>query len=1075
MKKSLLFVAALLLFVLELDTYAQSPRTRRADQDSGFFVGAMTHFSDWPFGIGDDSPTADSIRGAREYFGSFGSEGRYFDMPDEFGFNFQLRQFWDLKGWGASPPDKVLGGPDESTMDYIALEPWNLFLAFDAAKYIKFQMERHAKKNDSIEYPGFLHDVVPMVGTNAFDNDATTHPYLTGSPCDSDRTFNCLVVDTATDNAGLLDSAFWHPDFIGGDGHDTISYFRDDKLNIKTLMRFRIRIDDPVDTSLHKPLLYITYRQVPKNGSSHLLIRDTIFVDHQFKNVASGFDTYDVRFFRDTGIRKAFFRFDWPDSVSATFDYMEFMTAHVVMGDHLIGVDLDCCPDFNDKEVAFASGEDFMNTANSDSLIAYIDTLVNRYSGHVNYLRIGDEFPLGNGYAFKRLVKLVRERSGGKIEVAPFVQDSISGLYGLGLPNHHVFNFEGARLGWVDTNYADPKFVFVDPYVWNTTVPLPIRTSLTDSADIVNWENSFAPVGGVTPTGRPYSRQGYLDNAQNSVNHLIKVNREGKRMCLRNPDSLGKRGMEYGYVMQAGAGFESNGVYTLYASGLRPPSGPELKVNGHIVVSCGASGLFLYWMSTSMGAFSNGGFMNSATGDYSTMIDTITIGAISNPRWVGHAERADTLKKLIPILKEYGNALFNAEYIGDWKAAELPSLDTSITNHLPFVAGSVRALDDSMKIDNFATDTSNRTLVHISMWRDTVGGRDDTLLYVINMRTDDSYQGRDTVSTIDRRLVTIAMQRGPYLITDVLDTSNTRALDRGIIWTPYVNTGDSLRLLLLPGDGVLVRLDTAPPQPMAQMRVAINYPQGSGDFNDHGRIVFDKPVEGVRDRISDLSVPSTRYSYIGIKDADTVKLWQDSLLYKNVHQQRQGSWRHQNWRELSTPPSTEFKFQKQINPLPPGLTQRNPQVAQDSIAYDVVIKNEFENLTDTFKTRIFDPWFVDGTTLENYDQAGDTLLKQSPFLPHVPPAVGAFDGADPQNYGGVFRKQNVERLPDSLSGSPMYSLSAYNILTRGTPVQEDSVPDYTDWVFIGMGHKRRFLCRRSREMACRHQRISVSG
>lgn len=1047
-KATLLSAVTVLLLCIVTTSASAQPDTvlvRRADSVRKFFVGVVATFAGEAYNLGDTTnppdPEVDSIRNARETFGPAGSEARYGLIPPGYGFNFQNRDYWDYFYY-PTPLNTVISGSDEPTLEYIMIEPRRLFHAFDNAKYIRFQLERHPNRLAAMQYPGFLqHDTTGgkalLRGSNAVDANATSHDFLIGSPVASDRDSNCLVLNTSIDQAGVIADSMWHPTFIF-QSTDSVAYFRSDTLNAKTLLRFRVRIDEAIDTSQHIQLLQVITSQVRPEGSI-VLRRDTIRVDHQFKHAGSGtFDTVEVRFRRINNLRQIHFSLVWPDSVDATFDYMEFMTAQAFASDQ-DSIDLGCCPHFGDGDISTQNAEAFLG-ARIDSLTSYLKRIIDSTKGHVQYMRIGDEFLFGQSYIFKRLVKLVRELSDSMIEVVPYVQDSGSGHYGKGIPNQHVFNFEGARLGWVDTSlFADPKLVFLDPYVWGTRVPLPIRTPLTD---IAGWESSFAT--GVIP----YSRNIYLDSAQVSVNHLIKVNREGKRMSLRNPDLTGKRGMQYAYLAQAGAGFENYGGGIEYASGLRPPTAPEIKVNSHIAASCGASGIMWYILGTqTKAARGNGGFMDENR-NTDSMITTVAIGSDTVRRWVGFDERSDTLKLLMPIVKKYGDALFDAEYIGDWKAAELPLLHDSVKSKLPFSSSSVKALNDLMQADNFAAhlsptvaDTANKTFVHISLWRDTVGGKSDTLLYIINLRTDDSYKpGSDTVSTIDRRLVTMQMN-WDHLITDVLDTARSRPLDSGIIWTPYVSAGDSLRVLLLPGDGVLVRLDTAPPQPMAQMRVAINYPKGGGDFNDHGRIKFDREVEGVRDRISDWSVPSTRYSYVGIKDADTVTMWQDSLMYDSVHSERQGRWRHQSWNELATPTQTYFGFKRKLLPS----LDRNPQIAQDSIAYAVIISNAFEELTDTFKTRIFDPWFVNGTTLANYSNSGDTLLRKTPFLPHIPPpSPRLFDGSDSDGYGGVFRGQNIFRNPLL----PLYSLSAYNILTRGTPVQEDSVADYTDWVFI---------------------------
>src|SRR5947209_4881802 len=146
------------------------------------------------------------------------------------------------------------------------------------------------------------------------------------------------------------------------------------------------------------------------------------------------------------------------------------------------------------------------------------------------------------------------------------------------------------------------------------------------------------------------------------------------------------------------------------------------------------------------------------------------------------------------------------------------------------------------------------------MWLDTSAAakvnHSDTLLYITNMRTDDSYDTMEVPTTIDRRLITMRLKR-PHVIMDVADT-NGGQLDNGKIWTPYVGANDpedSLKLYLLAGDGILIRLlDTAQGN-MHQMRFSVNFPKDTHSYVDHGRLQFDRPVPGVRNKTNDWTVP----------------------------------------------------------------------------------------------------------------------------------------------------------------------------------------------------------------------------
>jgi hypothetical protein len=221
---------------------------------------------------------------------------------------------------------------------------------------------------------------------------------------------------------------------------------------------------------------------------------------------------------------------------------------------------------------------------------------------------------------------------------------------------------------------------------------------------------------------------------------------------------------------------------------------------------------------------------------------------------------------------------------------------------------------------------------------------------------------------------------------------------------------------------------------MAQMRVGINYPKGGKDFNDHGRVTFDKPVEGVANKTTNFSVPSTRNSFVGIKDADTVKLWQDSLLYHTIHPSRPTEkWRQQDWRDASG--SVIFTFKNTLFPT----SNRSSQISTDSIAHNTVIKTE----GSLGKIKFFDPFFVDGSTLTNRNTFLDTIPRAAPFLPQTPPG-GSDIGADSAHYGGIFLAQDEFRA----ALTPNYSLNAFSVITSDSLKGKDTLANTGDWVFL---------------------------
>jgi hypothetical protein len=1051
-------------------------RARRADQITKFFIGSWGPFDNW---------TQDSARQKYGILSDPDSTYRFVNIEDTLGMNSEFRGFWD---YPHSPypakPDTVLGGRNGQFLDVLGIEPLQLFEAFNQAFYVRIEFERHTAHKTDSEYFGFF-ERDGLTGTNQKVAGATYPPYLASTFRHSDTAFNALVLGN-TDSPGVFADTMWSQYLFDGPGKDGIEHAYIGRSAValpfsrKMLMRIRVKVDQSVDdTSVNPPVLCIINRtERDISGSIRTSRIDTIRVDSRFKHINSDFDTIELRFFRDAAHKvdsthHMQFSFSWTGDVRAIYDYMELLTAHIDTFDTIDpnvyeNVGFIGYPQISTGDAGAFSAEDFL-ASNPIELGKIISRIKNQYMGRANYVRVGDEFPLGQGLPFKRLVKLLRDSTGGQLEIVCFTVDSGTGWFGKSLVNAHDFNFEGRRRGWVDSNYADPRMLFIDPYVIGTNIPLPKRSTfaLTDTSSLRDWEKQFIPKDSTVGSERhatPYSRERYMKQTQ-LINYrdYLSANRKGRRWVERQNDSC-----RYALDWQAGAGMYasrdtnkslSTRPYFLTYGGLRPPTGAEMKVTGHLGASCGSSGLLLYLLCNFDDGYvsaDNGGIMDGfGVHDSTFYTNTVSIGGgsyVTGRLWTGFSERYDSVRDLIPVLKVYGSELLDAKYIGDWTASELPIMDTSTYSKLPFYFNSIFTYDDSLIRDTFVTaqgynnpDTANRTFVHVSMWIDTVGGKSDTLLYITNMRTDDSYDTTAVMSTIDRRLITMKM-KAPHIIEDVAFPQGAQ-LDNEKIWTPYVGTqaGDSLKLFLKAGDGILIRLADTTQGTMRQTRIAINYPKNGDDFNDHGRVVFNRPVPGVLDKTNSAkwSIPSSSRPYIvGIPDTTTAKMWQDSLLYRTVHSSRTGRWRQQNWTDQAAGGSTvSFDYMKQLPQIFSG--RRNAQISTDSIAHNIVIKTEFEDSTTGGKIKFYDPFFVDSTTLQN--KFGDSS-KTTPFLPQTVDTSGALQGGHHERYGGIFFAQNY--LRDTSDPKPMYAIDAYQTILPGGTIFNDAPTSYAQWGFL---------------------------
>ena len=1082
-------LAYIILLVLGLASVGHSqhapypaPKIRSADSIRSVFICSWGPFDHWPR---DSAHTRFSLDLNDAAINGL----RYVNLPADLGLNAEHRRYiWSYPSNQPAPKDTVLGGDHEHLDDVLILEPVSLFDILECSSYMRFDFERHTLRDPASEYPGFFdhdtsHGAVKLVGVNSSDTTAASCFWIKGTAVSGDQSNTCVKLVAHVDSLGIFDDSLWHPHFINSKA-SPVQYFREDFGNRRLLVRSRIRIDQVQDTGLKAPL-FVMHTKMVQEDSSIVSRNDTFKVDGNFKHVDSLFDTVGVRFFCPLHTLQMFFSFEWLGTISMTADWLEVMTAHVNTTDTSTAVydslHLKNYANVSAGEAAAYSAEDVLASP-CPALDTLLKTQIDQYIGHCNFFRIGDEFRLAQALPYQRLVQRIRVLSGRQIELTEFTQDSSSYIFGIGIPDQQSFMFEGVQQGLLDdSTFADPKMVIYDVNDFDNSSPLPKRTKgLTDSA-VLAWEKTFAStdnlnlLAGDGSATSHYTRDRYLTNMQlNHYPHYLLENREARRLTERN-----KPGMHYALTWASGVGIGKKKVGSdstlIYGGTLRQITGAEMKVTGHIALSCGARGLELYLLDSPPDTVdgANGGIVNDR-GFHDTNYFNSLIHPFSHPFWMGWKERYDSVKSVIPTLIAYGATLIDDNCMGDWTAREL--MDDS-TVPLPFVVSSIRTYNDSLIQDPYTKRISdsisyrdtvfydstcdcgvldtiptlfpfNRTFVHVSMWLDTNAAAksagSDTLLYITNMRTDDSYDTTEVPTTIDRRLITFRMKR-PHVIMDVLDT-NGGQLDDGRIWTPYVGTdaGDSLKIYLNAGDGILVRLlnlDTAVANKMRQTRVAMTFPKGTSDFNDKGRIKFDRPIPGVRNKTSDWSIPSSSKPYIvGIQDTTTAKLWQDSLVYQrvdSVKNSRAGQWRHQHW---ATGSNVRFGFKDSLSH---ASTSRQPEIGTDSVAHNIVIKTDLEGQSSNGKIKVRDPFLVDSATLSN---VYDTLAKGSPFLPHVL-SSGRMPGADSEHYGGIFLRQNPSRLT-TVPPIPMYSISAYSVIKSGTFQSLDTIPAPGDWSFL---------------------------
>jgi hypothetical protein len=1055
-----LFCAVLLMQVGDAcwnTANAQHP-SRRADS-AGFVLTGFSAFDRTAYSV--------LLHGwRREQFGPMWQDSdRYVNLwaDSVLGFNCELRNasaYFDHP----TPDSMIFGGAMIGKLKYLISSS----IEFDLteAPFVRFECERHDTSSDLVQqYYGFLKHT-GLTGKDVKVTGASSPSYAVSSPYYHDS--NAVEMMQGRDAAGVFDSAYWEPTFLAVDSTEnrngaTNPWHQHPRINRKLLCTIRLKVSNNHPTTPEK-LLRFTITQKQKGHTPITILDDTVYTGSRFPNAGTG--VYDTLRFHCTSqviTDTTNFRLYWFGIDTVYADYLELTTGHVDSSE-LVDTTVRKLIDMGNTDFGpangakYGSGED-LTSGNDSILIGMVKRLTTRFQDSVTYIWGAEEVPIGDERMIKRVTKLLRDSSHGKLEYITILNDS-NATYHNGLPNTVRYATEGVAQGWLDSaNYADPKAFIIEPYAIDYHFSRPKRVVTANDSLLHVWERAFVPIdiSPITqlPSVQPYSRNGYLNAAQGQYQWYVKSHRMAQRATTRANTLDASLHQRYFTALQSGAGpvygsgHGTTGYKTVFWGSLFPPTGTEFKVLAHLAISAGSNGLMLYDLNNASNFGINGGIMNW-NGDTSKMFDTFTVNdndtARSRVMWVGWKERFDSAKAVLPVVHRYGDTLYHSKYITDRFATEGNSGDIS-----PYVYNSIRTYNDSMQLDSLhmGTDTANKTFVHVSIWQSPAG---DTMLYITNMRTDDSYDsvaGDAAVhtTTIDRRLIMLKLKR-PHRIMDVMDT--TGGLDPGAIWTPYVGVGsnDSLKVWLNAGDGILVRLMDTLPEPMQMMAAPrIDYPKSNqlNHFYDHGRIVFDQAVSGVRNPSTgvnkDWSIPSTSRPYsVGIPNPSVVAMHQDSLLYQKPATTRTENYRHHQWTVTDgSGPTVNFTFKDTL----PTVTATQPRpvtLTVDSIAHAITITTDLEGRGNGGKIKFFDPWFVDSASFRNYNTASDTLSLNSPWLP----GFGALSGANQDHYGGVFLSQNEFR-----TGKPMYGLSAFRTINAATTVSSDVDPLHGDWCFMG--------------------------
>src|SRR5579883_565113 len=997
----------------------------------------------------------------------------------------------DKASWFDATPDTLVKDPREPLSSYIKVSMTGEDAVMLNALCIRFECERHHRAtstswddSDFAEYAGFVTDsTTTLIGHDTLDSrgQATFPLWLRGTLRAADTLHTLVRMYKGTDAAGLFENRLSMPTFLSSS-----PYWHPDLSNRKLVISARIRLDsmNAADTlskllALSSPKNAFSIKVLERNGSSFQpLLSDTFTITTaNFPHAGNNFDTlFTFPFLANLTNDSIKIQMYWFGNASLSADYIDIMTD-------------SCGVDDTTKDAAGLlaiqdkPASDFVRY-NGGRFVGYnylvnhggIDTVINRlfkpYDSLANFTWTDEDPPGWGSVDFqKRFAKRLRDLTN--IEYIHYIDSAGLGMTGdpharwwwyPGVASIPTAYLEGVSRGWFDSSkYADPRYFALEEYRWNFTTPLPRRITAMDTVSLHNWVNNHArqwavwawgangaPGVEITPY-KYYNRDFYTKCSQDStLAGLIDDLRWAKRVTERTK----KPGFHQRFFVALQSGATANIYDSTNAAqhagfpGLRDMTGAEWKASAHLTVALGASGIIPYEgvlgapagqstiAAVDGGLCSPWGYHDSEFVHVSNLDDEAYTGTHDEDVWMGWNERFDTAAKVFPLLRLYGDTLLKCNWLGDYRAYE-----TSPGSSIPFY-DTIRAADDSNRLDRYSKiKDTNRTYAFVSVWQDTL--TKDTLLYIVNMRTDDSWDTTGNCSMQDRRYISMRLKAN-HMVTDVADIGLIGSYK---VVNNYVDVSspstDSLKVWLLPGDGVLVRLS-----PAKLMPVAIDFPKtdtATHDYYNHGYIQFDRPLDGVESKSSPTTwrVPSaTKHYAVGVPDTSTVTFRQDSLLYRRFDTIRPERWRHQNWSDVN---GQHYGFQRHLTPILSG-SSRPGQTGLDSIAHWFSVSTDLEGLGGGGNFKFNDPFFVDAS----YNNQSGFTVKSNPFIldstilsdPGVP---GSPLASHTQHYGGVFRKQHLL----SFDTSPGYSLHAYQKFTWFWLTGLDTLPTWQDWSFLG--------------------------
>jgi len=801
--KHVIILLSLFLSLTVKDSAAQ--RLRSADSVDRFWLVPFAGFETWNTKAEKLFDTLGSTEAHR-----YNDYTKYFK---ELSLNMGMRDIFDYPSSPPADPKDVLQGPLYSSLPgdsitYMELVPIQLENAGRNAAVLRFEFERHATGNESTQYPGFLNSTTKssrkLTGHNDSVRFGTSPSYLKGTTRENDLQHNALTLTKGKDQQGIFADSMWTPGFVG-----PAYLFQRGRSNRKRLVRARLFVASLPHPSASDTVIVLTLTERDKSFKELRTLRFPVLR----KNVTT-FNTFDTinigRFVETVGTEYITFLGYWPGKYSCSLDYLEVLSAHVEPTDNGNEISLWGGGDISQEEAHAFSGEDFLHVGDPHpmSLENLVRRTVQNYDNHINYVFLGDEYPIGAAQPYSRLTKLFRDYSNGRMELVPTIHEA--GAYPKGLPDQLSYIVEGVARGWMDSTYfADPKVFIVDPYPYSYDSPMPRRTIATD---LIRWENTIAPTwiddkGNVE--SKHYNHTTYTELIQQKLySYFAEGVRSAERITRRN------RGQRFGVALQSGnfgptimRPWNVDTPRALGLGGYRTPTGAEYKAIAHLSVSLGASGLYIYPFS---------GLVNYEDGNHYQDTATITIKdpetGISYTRtlWMGWRELYDTARALFPMIRSYGDVTIKSKLLGEFFASELS--DTSRLfdgSPLPF-SGKILSLNDYGRPDSFVhngngnVDPKNQTFVHVSVWLN----KGDTLLYVTNTRTDDSFEPPlAETSTIDHRIIGIQLTKDCF-IHDVLDEENPQNRNNftSRVWADEVKAGKRLYVHLSAGEGILVRL-----------------------------------------------------------------------------------------------------------------------------------------------------------------------------------------------------------------------------------------------------------------------------